>query len=279
MTGIIDLHMHTTASDGTDTPEGLAKKAMEAGIRIFAVTDHDTTQGADALKDRVPDGMVFIPGIEFSCRAQAGKCHILGYHCDTQNAVFRAAVDEGKALRKAKLDRRLAYLRDEKGIVFPPEALDGLARLSSVGRPHLASLLISCGYASDRQQAMEMADCPSGNSRIPARTAVLAILASGGVPVWAHPMGGEGERPVSREQFGQMLKELTGYGLKGLECYYSRYPMEVCRQLAEIAEERGLLVSGGSDYHGGNKTVRMGSLNADGEPVGAELLTVLTYCM
>ena len=102
-----------------------------------------------------------------------------------------------------------------------------------------------------------------------------AILASGGIPVWAHPLGGAGEKMVGPEQFGMMLDELSGYGLEGLECFYSKYPLADCERLAGIARDRGLLVSGGSDYHGTNKAIAPGTLNADGHVIPPERITLL----
>lgn len=272
----VDLHMHSTASDGTDSPLRLAEKARAAGIGIFALTDHDTVSGAELLREQPPEGMVFIPGIEFSCRMDSGKCHILGYACGAAHPAFQDALAQGAALRRAKLEKRLAFL-GEKGIRFPEEELERLRRIPSVGKPHLGNLMVRYGYAPDRQRAItEVLNlCPTESSRIAAKTAVGAILASGGVPVWAHPLGGEGERELGPEQFGRMLEELTGYGLMGMECWYSKYQAALCGRLAETAEARGLLVSGGSDCHGTNKSIPPGRLNAEDLEVPPERLTIL----
>lgn len=272
----IDLHIHSTASDGTDAPLRLAEKAKAAGLRVFALTDHDTVAGAEELLKNPPEGVTFLPGIEFSCRMDAGKCHILGYCCDPAHPAFQAALRQGAGLREGKLNRRLDFLR-ERGVRFPEEELEKLRRIPSAGKPHLGNLMVRYGYAASRDEAIRevLNLCPTGSSRIPAETAVGAILASGGVPVWAHPLGGEGERETGPEQFAAMLEELAGYGVMGLECFYSRYPMEACERLAGIARERKLLISGGSDYHGENKAIALGTLNADGREVGRERITIL----
>ena len=109
MSSRIDLHMHSTASDGTDTPLRLAEKAKAAGIEVFALTDHDTVAGAEQLAGRLPEGVTFVPGIEFSCRMDTGKCHILGYRCDTSHPAFQAAIREGAALREGKLPLRVTH--------------------------------------------------------------------------------------------------------------------------------------------------------------------------
>lgn len=272
----IDLHMHSAASDGTDSPLLLAETVKAAGIRTFALTDHDTAAGVRQLADRLPDGVTFIPGIEFSCKMTSGKCHILGFGCDMDSAAFQRALAEGSALRRTKLDKRLNFLQ-EQGIVLPTEEMERLRQLPSVGKPHLGNLLVKYGFAANMQDAIRNTInlCKTGSSRIPAETAVKAILAAGGIPVWAHPLGGEGEKTVSPEQFDGMQKELSGYGLLGLECYYSKYPLAHCKELAETAREHKLLVSGGSDYHGANKPIAPGTLNADGAEIPSEWITVL----
>lgn len=269
--------MHSTASDGTDSPVQLAEKVKAAGIQVFALTDHDTVTGTEQLAKYLPEGVTFIPGIEFSCRMASGKCHILGYYCDTLHPAFRDALTQGAALRKAKLEKRIDFLR-EKGMCFPEDELNRLYQIPSVGKPHLGNLMVRYGYAPDRQTAITevINGCATESSRIAAKTAVTAILASGGIPVWAHPLGGEGEKEIGPEQFSKMLGELTGYGLMGLECWYSKYPLPVCERLAETAQEYSLLISGGSDYHGTNKIIPLGNLNADGLEVSPEQITLLS---
>lgn len=273
---MIDLHMHSTASDGTDTPVQLAGHVKAAGIQIFALTDHDTVIGAEQLTEHLPKGVTFIPGIEFSCRMDSGNCHILGYACDAAHPAFQQALARGAALRGAKLEKRLAFL-SQQGMTFPEEELERLRQIPSVGKPHLGNLLVRYGYAPDLQRAITQIinRCPTGSSRIDAKTAVQAVLASGGIPVWAHPLGGEGEREIGPERFAAMLDELTGYGLMGLECWYSKYPPSLCGRLAETAVARGLLVSGGSDCHGENKSIPLGMLNAGSQPVPPDRLTIL----
>lgn len=276
MVATIDLHTHSAASDGTDTPLQLVEKVKAAGIRMFALTDHDTVAGVETLLKTPMEGVTLIPAIEFSCRMDTGKCHILGYCCDTAHPAFQAALKEGTALREGKLNLRLDFLRN-RGINFPEEELDKLRQLPSVGKPHLGNLMVQYGYADNRTEAIQNTInlCRTGSSRIPAVTAVSAILASSGVPVWAHPLGGEGEKETGLDQFTAMLDELQGYGLRGMECYYSKYPMGLCERLAVIAQHHDLLVSGGSDYHGTNKSIALGTLNADGQAMNAEHITIL----
>lgn len=277
MSSKVDLHMHSTASDGTDTPVQLVEKVKAAGIQAFALTDHDTIIGTELLAEHLPTGVRFIPGIEFSCRMPSGKCYILGYCCDTAHPVFQEALAMGAALRKAKLEKRIVFLQ-EQGMRFPEDELRSLRQIPGVGKPHLGNLMVKHGYTPDMRTAITevINHCAAESSRIPAETAVRAILASGGIPVWAHPLGGEGEKEVGQGQFARMLDELTGYGLMGIECWYSKYSTALCERLAGIAGERGLLISGGSDYHGSNKTIPLGILNADGHEVPLPQITLLS---
>ena len=279
MGNTIDLHIHTNASDGTDSPQSLLWNIQKAGINIFAVTDHDTIRGALAMKRIVPPGLRFIQGIEFSCITQSGhKCHILGLNYDENNLEFQRALSEGDNLRHAKFHRRIELLRSQFGITFTDEEMDSLTKIPSVGKPHLANMIVSKGLAQDKQEAITnyINKCKTGVDRISASTAIKAVLSAGGVPVWAHPLGGEGEPELPEASFRQVVTELVAYGLKGLECWYSKYKAVKCEWLVKEAQRRGLLVSGGSDYHGTNKTVPLGRLNADNKIIEPSKLTILT---
>ena len=278
MADTVDLHIHTDASDGTDSPAGLLWNLQKAGITTFAVTDHDTIRGAMAVKRIVPQGFRFIQGIEFSCRTQGGhKCHILGLNYDDNSLDFQAALRAGDELRHQKFHRRIEILRSDFGITLTDDEIDSLLKIPSVGKPHLANLLVAKGLAQDKQDAITnyIDKCRTGTSRIDAGLAVKAILSSGGIPVWAHPLGGEGEQELPESAFRVVLNELVSYGLRGLECWYSKYKSLKCEWLSKQAQRRGLFISGGSDYHGTNKTVRLGMLNAENRPVSPEQLTIL----
>ena len=277
MASRIDLHIHTTASDGTDTPQALLWNLQKAGINTFAITDHDTIRGAMDMKKLVPPGFRFIQGIEFSCRAEGGKCHILGLSYDEHNPSFQEAIRAGDELRHAKFWRRIELLRSQFGIAFSDDEIDSLLKTPSVGKPHIANMLVAKGLASDRKDAISryIDKCKTGPSRIDAGFAVRAILSAGGIPVWAHPLGGEGEPELPEHRFRVMLQELTGYGLQGLECWYSKYKPQTCEHLATWAGRMGLCISGGSDYHGTNKTVPLGKLNADNINIDSSRLTIL----
>lgn len=266
MTSSIDLHIHTTASDGSDSPALLLEKLRAAGIRVFSVTDHDTIDGALAMEALVPAELRFLRGVEFSCISPAGKCHILGYGYDPGHPKLLAALEEGRQLRLDKLRRRLEQLRAGFGIELTEAELAWLHSRNSPGKPHLAKILVDRGLAPDLRTAIRtyVTDVP-GRDRIEASTAIAAIEAAGGLSVWAHPLGGEGERRLTPEKFENQLTTLLGFGIRGLECWYSRYCMEEVRFLEEKARAHGLTITGGSDYHGSAKqNLSLGQLNTEG---------------
>lgn len=273
----VDLHIHTTASDGTDTPAQLLWNIQKAGIDTFAVTDHDTIKGAIEMKKIVPPGIRFIQGIEFSCKARNSRCHILGLNYDEHNPMFQEALRTGDELRHTKFWKRIELLRENFGITFTDDDIDSLLKTPSTGKPHLANMLVAKGLANNKQDAITryIDQCRTGTSRIYAEDAVKAILSAGGIPVWAHPLGGEGEAELPEHKFIMTLQELAGYGLQGLECWYSKYNSAKCEWLTIWAERFGLCVSGGSDYHGTNKSIPLGRLNADGINIDPLKLTIL----
>ncbi|MCR5370692.1 MAG: PHP domain-containing protein [Clostridium sp.] len=275
-----DLHMHSTFSDGTDQPKEIIRKLQEREITTFALTDHDTMAGCDEMEKAVPEGMTFFRGIEFSCRSEAGKCHILGYAYDPASKAMHAAISEGERLRDKKFYERLDHLKAQHNIVFNSEEMGWLLSRTSVGKPHIASLLIKRGLAASVQDAINSYiddhGQKSSNTRIPASMAVDAILSAGGIPVWAHPLGGEGEKHLTPDEFERQLETLLSYGIQGLECWYSRYTEAEIRGLMDKAEKHGLLISGGSDYHGLSKpTIYPGLLNCENVTVPEESLTIL----
>ena len=276
----IDLHIHTTASDGSDSPEELVGKLAEGKIRIFSVTDHDTIDAALVMEKLVPQGMVYLRGVEFSCVSPAGKCHILGYGYDPQHPALMAALEEGRKLRLNKLQGRIDALRDRYGIVLTDRELAWLHSRNSPGKPHLGRILLERGLAESLDEAIGtyLKIKVPGRDRIDAETAIAAIEKAGGRSVWAHPLGGEGEKRLTAEQFENQLSTLLAAGLGGMECHYSRYDTHEIAFLLKRAAQHGLTVTGGSDYHGINKPgLELGMLCSSGTPwqPDAEELTAI----
>lgn len=276
---LADLHMHTRFSDGSDDARSFIENIKKSGLSVFALTDHDTVDGVEAIRAALPDDLRFIAGVEFSCICPIGKCHILGLGIDPQNELLRASLAKGERVRQEKLAKRLVHLKENHNIVFDEAEMAYIRAQNRVGKPHLANLLIRRGLATDLTDAIKKyLDLPEGESdRIPTDEAIRAIIAAGGIPVWAHPLGGEGEKHLTESDFRTLLAALLSYGIRGMECYYSRYSMESIEFLLHAAKAHHLFISGGSDYHGTNKNIAIGELNAAKIPIDGEKLTVLTH--
>lgn len=274
----VDLHVHSNCSDGSDNVSELISKIENSDIKIFALTDHDTIEGCSEMKKLVPNDIKFIQGVELTCQADYIKCHILGFGCDIQNEKLNDLIKKGKNLRRIKMETRIDYLKNKWNIELTQEELDWLTSRKSVVKTHFANILVKRGLANDNVSAMKkyLDDCKTPNTRFDIKEAIEAIVDSGAIPVWAHPLGGEGEKHFTEEEFLPRLELMITFGIKGLECYYSRYNDEEIALLKHLAKENGLLISGGSDYHGTNKqNITLAKLNVDNKYVDSKELTVL----
>lgn len=283
MANHFDLHLHTNVSDGSDSVEELYNKIKAAGVHTFSVTDHDRIEGTLAmeqlLKAESDNHLHFIRGIEFSCITSVKKCHILGYNFDPSNQEFIDTLNLGIHLRQEKTQKRIDYWKRERGIELTKEEADWLYAVKSPGKPHFGQIIMNRKLAPDMKTAIKeyVSPCKTGSDRIDAAAAIHAICHAGGIAVWAHPLGGEGEKRLSHEEFYLQLSELIKAGIQGLECYYSRYSQEDIAFLLEEAHKHHLLVSAGSDYHGNNKpNLHIGKLNVDDQAVNLDKLTILT---
>lgn len=257
----IDLHMHTTASDGTDTPEQLLRNVKAAGIDVFSVTDHDTAEAVKIMRGIMREGdPVFIPGVEFSCKDENGKCHILGYGFDPENPEVQKVVAEGHGIRVKKVRQRLDFLKSEFGISFPEEDVSYLFSLNNPGKPHIAELMVKHGFAENKKQAFGgyLNRISSESEHVKPQTAISAVLAGGGIPVLAHPFYGSGEELIVGEDMEKRLRRLVEYGLRGIEAYYSGFSRKLQNEAIFLAEKYDLMITAGSDYHGSNKLVKLG---------------------
>lgn len=274
-----DLHVHSSYSDGSDGIPELVEQLERAGVDIFALTDHDTIAGCVEMQELIPPQIKFIPSVELTCRAGDIKCHILGYNCNPKNKTLTDLIEKGKVLRRKKLETRIGYLKEAWNIDLTEEERAWLYSRRSVVKTHLANILVNRGLAGDNVSAMKkyLDGCKTGDTRFTGEEGIAAIMAAGGVPVWAHPLGGEGEEHLSDEEFLPKLEVMKNFGIKGLECYYSRYNFEEINFLVECANKNGLLISGGSDYHGTNKNIPLLRLNCEDVPVDSDKLTLLQH--
>ena len=274
-----DLHIHSNYSDGSNNISELAKIIEEAELDVFALSDHDTIEGCSEIAKLISGSIKFIPGVELTSVCDSVKCHILGYNIDVNNSVLLQLINKGKILRRKKLETRIDYLKNVWEIELNPQELAWLYSRKSVVKTHLANILVNRKLADNNISAMKkyLDGCKTGNTRFDGEEAVSAIKNAGGIPVWAHPLGGEGEEHLSHDKFLTKLDIMKSFGIQGLECYYSRYNKDEIDFLVECANKNNLLISGGSDYHGSNKDIPIGKLNTDSLPIDIRLITIVEY--
>ena len=257
----IDLHMHTNVSDGTDTPREILENVRAAGIGVFSVTDHDAVKAAFSIRPLLGDGdPCFIPGVEFSCRDEEGKYHILGYGFDPDGEAIGSVVDLGHSYRMKKVRARLDYPESQFGFTFPEDELKRLLSLDNPGKPHIGILMVKYGYAETKEQAINeyINRVHFKSEYVRPEQAIEGILGSGGVPVLAHPFYGSGDELIVGEDMERRLRRLVCFGLRGIEAFYSGFSAKLRSTAVELAKRFGLYITAGSDYHGKNKLVRLG---------------------
>lgn len=244
---MIDLHTHTTASDGSLTPEALIDAACAAGLRVLGITDHDTTAGFERVTDAAAGaGMELVPGIEISAVADGRDIHVLGYFIDPSSPLLRAFLErqrQDRLRRVEEMTRRLAAL----GCPINSDALLSAAAAGrSVGRPQIAAALVAAGYVQTRDQAFERFLEHGGPAYVPRQGAtpedVIGIVhAAGGLASLAHP-------GVTRRD--DRIAALAAAGLDALEARHSDHDAITEQRYRDRAGDLGLLVTGGSDFHG-----------------------------
>jgi predicted metal-dependent phosphoesterase TrpH len=246
---VVDLHTHSSASDGLFSPRQLVREAQAAGLSGIGLTDHDTTAGLDEAEAEASSlGLVVVPGVELSATDQGREAHMLGYFIDRDNAPFQRELRDFVAHRAQRIDQMVAKLHD-LGVPIDREAVLARAGSGTVGRPHLAWELIAMGAATDMVDAFDRylgtgkpAYVP--RPRLTPERAIEIIRAAGGAPVLAHPL--------SSPDPEALIGRLVGAGLAGMEVTYGEYDPAQRERLRRIAERHGLIPSGGSDFHAHN---------------------------
>ena len=277
---VIDLHMHSTASDGTDSPKEIMENVRSAGIELFALTDHDGIAGVSELRKlrseqpELSAGLLFLNGIEFSCRDKFGKYHILGFGYDEHAEIMNKTVDVAHENRLQKVELRLQFIKEEFGFGFEQKDIDALYRNHNPGKPHIANLMIKYGYAKDINDAIKnyLNKKKIPNVYLTPEKAIETIINSGGIPVLAHPTYGDGDQLIMGEEMDERLKRLKDFGLKGIEAYYSGFTPKFTKELLEFADKYDFYVTAGSDYHGKNKLIALGETNLDAVSEASEKL-------
>ena len=255
---VIDLHTHSNASDGTDSPAGLVAAAAAAGVDVVALTDHDTTAGwAQAGEAARRHGVVLVPGTEFSARSNGISVHLLSYLHDPAHEALVRQNAEVQAARTARARQMVDRLARDYTITWE----DVLAQTepgTTIGRPHIADALVALGYLSDRSAAFTSILHPGTPYYVPhvapdGIEVIRAVRDAGGVPVFAHP-GADGRGHVVPDA---VIEEMADAGLVGLEVRHRDNSHAQQVRLAEIARSLGLVITGSSDYHGTGKPNRL----------------------
>ena len=256
---MIDLHCHSTASDGTLSPKELVQLAGTVPLTALALTDHDTVDGLPEFLAAAKDApkIECIPGIEFSCQLESGDtCHIVGLYIDGACGELQEACKQYIIWREERNQMVLAKL-NELGYHIKMEDLEN-ARVEGegvIGRPHIAAALVAKGYFKKNKKAF---DGLIGRGRpayvprkvLPAPRCLKAIHAAGGLAIWAHPMT---SASMTYSKCERIIGELKASGLDGIEAYYTEHNELQTKNVIEIAKKLGLLVSGGADFHGENQ--------------------------
>ena len=251
---MIDLHTHSTASDGTMSPTALVRLAKEMRLEALALTDHDTVEGLEeALAAGASEGIEIVPGIEISAEFPESTLHILGYYVDYKNQAF---LDNISILQKARNERNptiIKKLRD-LGLDITLEEVAVEAETGLIGRPHFAQVLMKKGYIKTPHEAFEKylgkgAPAYTDKFRFEPADAIAHIRQAGGIPVLGHPFTLKYKTTAELEQ---IVSDMAGWGLMGIEVYYSEHSATQVRLYKDLAEKHNLVITGGSDFHGQN---------------------------
>jgi predicted metal-dependent phosphoesterase TrpH len=260
---MIDLHTHSRASDGSLSPRQLVLKAWENGVRTLGITDHDTTDGLPEALDAAAslEGFQIVPGVEFSAEYHPGTMHILGYFIDPEHAGLKSVLAEMRRRRNERNPRIVEALQ-KAGCPVTMEEVLSAAGGSSIGRPHIARILVEKGCVANVDEAFALwldRGRPGfvPQARIESAEAIRTILSAGGVPVLAHPYQ---LRAASESVLEEIVCSLCESGLRGIEVWYSRHTPEMTESYIRLAQRYGLVCTGGSDFHGDPKPeIRLGT--------------------
>ena len=264
-----DLHLHTTASDGRLNPSALVDLARARGLEVIAITDHDSVGGvSEALEaaGREP-GIVVIPGVEINTDLASGELHILGYFIDYRDANLGRALEKIRESRVGRAEKMVERLR-ELGMPVEWSRVQDMAHGESICRPHIAQALLEKGFVGSEREAFDKyigRDGPAyvERDKIQPADAVKIIMSANGLPVLAHP--------ADIKDLNNLIIELKDAGLVGLEAYYGQYDSNTVKKMVRLADEHGLLTTGGSDYHhfGDDREVALGKVDIPEESIQA----------
>ncbi|KAF2955752.1 PHP domain-containing protein [Marinitoga sp. 38H-ov] len=249
---LLDLHTHSSYSDGTLSPKQLIKKAKNLGVKLFSIADHDTIKGQfEALEFAKKINLNYIPAVEINAEFPT-LMDILGYNIDINNDYLNFFLENiyNKRIERNKL---MIELLKKEGFKIDIEDLEGVS-LYTIGRPHIARILLKKGYGTSISQIIEDyltrgKRCYIERFKFSPKKTIKAIKKAGGLAVLAHPK----KLRISNNQLESLIKELKDYGLDGIECFHYSSDPHYTNYLIELARKNGLLITAGSDFHGSNK--------------------------
>jgi predicted metal-dependent phosphoesterase TrpH len=270
-TGIYDLHVHSSASDGVLTPEELVVKACELKLSGLALSDHDTVDGLSIAVDYIKHHELpldFIPAIEMNTELDNHEVHILGYYIDYRNEELKQQLLQIKEARRGRAVKMINRLRD-MGIEIDMKRVEQIAMDDLIARPHIARALLEKGYVSTEKEAFDKYIGKGRPAYVPRykfepQTALKLIADAGGVSVLAHP-------GLLRDQ--AMVHLLVEMGVEGLEVYYPEHSPSIISEYLKLCSDKKLLITGGSDYHGSGAVSHYSELGSCG--VSCELVNQL----
>lgn len=246
----IDLHIHTTYSDGTFSPEAVVDTAVECGLNVIALTDHDNILSHKVANDYVKKNNIdieIIPGVEINTIYKGYEVHILGYFMDTENSDFQTLMKNQQEARVNQTNEIIELLNKKAGIRIKFEDIKSLvAEGGSIGRPHIARAITNAGGVNNVMEAYAKYINDASNVYVQRKTvsphdACEIIYDAGGIPVFAHP--------IDVEISDELAKDLTSYGLRGIEAYHRKHSPAMIEHYSSLAEKYGLIITGGSDFH------------------------------
>ena len=263
----IDLHTHTSYSDGTDTPAELINKALAAGISIIGLTDHDSISGWQEATNALRVGISLVPGAEISCQTSDGiSVHILGLLFDSNNSELMDTLEKTRENRHGRMEKIIDRINEAGIDITMNDVLEQLSDGATLGRPHLADALVKKGIVASRDEAFTQ--MLHNNSKYyvshyspTPEAAIKLIKAAGGVSVIAHPMASHRGRTISQETFGSIIEA----GLDGIEVDHRDHSPDEKLQLIQLASESNLVMTGASDYHGNGKLNTLGEYTTSPE--------------
>ena len=252
---MIDLHIHSTSSDGTFSPDEIVKKAIEIGLKAIALTDHDTTNGMEEFLKAAKDSPIkAIPGVEIAGAWNHRELHILGFWIDSRNEQLVALM---KNARRNRAIRNITIIEklNIKGYELTQEELTAESKGEVLGRPHIASLLVRKKYFKNVQEVFSSclargSECYTPRILPEVKEVIDVIHLSGGIAIWAHPLH---RNKNDIRNIKTDIISLVNLGLDGVEAYYPEYTLKQHKVLLKCAEELTLAISGGTDFHGENQ--------------------------